>query len=112
MAVQWDDRAFRARMKKKSLDGIEECARDPMLTAAKEQCPVDKGTMRGSLTVERDDANSCVYLGGGGPAKDYIFRQHQDMSLNHPVGKAKFISDPVETHSPELKDYVEKHINQ
>jgi hypothetical protein len=76
----------------------------------KEQCPVKEGTMRNSLGVERDDANLCVYIGGGGAAKDYIFRQHQDLALNHPVGKAKFISQPVQQLSNEIPSYIKKHV--
>jgi hypothetical protein len=109
MPVSWNDSNFKKSTKTKALDGVEELARTKMLTTAKERCPVKDGIMRGSLGVERDDANSCVYLGGGGPSKDYIFRQHQDTSLNHRVGQAKFISSAVEEHSSELKEYIEKH---
>jgi hypothetical protein len=108
--IKWDHSSFVKSAKKKGLDGVEECARGLMLTTAKERCPVDNGTMRNSLGVERDDANLCVYLGGGGAAKAYIFRQHQDMSLNHTSGQAKFITSAIETHSKELKGFVEKHL--
>ncbi|MHC1687971.1 MAG: hypothetical protein AB9879_09730 [Methanothrix sp.] len=108
--IKWDHSKFVKSTKTKALDGIEECAKGVMLTQAKEDCPVNHGIMRGSLTTERDDANKCVYLGGGGPAKDYIHRQEVDRSLNHTVGKAGFIRDSVEMHAPKLKSYVEKHI--
>ncbi len=99
----------------KALDGIEECARALMLTEAKERCPVapvNGGTMRNSLTVERDNSKKVVYLGGGGAAKAYIFRQHQDTSLNHTTGQSKFITTAIEIHSPKLKQFVEKHVNR
>lgn len=81
-----------------------------MLTQAKEDCPVLNGDMRGSLGTERDNAKKCVYLGGGGPAKDYILKQELDRSLYHDDGKAGFIRDSVEMHAGKLKSFVEKHI--
>ena len=110
MPVQWNHANYANSTKKKALDGIEELARVVILTQCKEECPVSHGVMRGSLMVERDDSAGCIYIGGGGPAKDYIYRQHQDTSLNHPVGKAHFIIDPVEEHEKDMKTYIEKHI--
>jgi len=109
-SVQWDHSKFVKSTRTKALDGVEACAKTVMATTAKERCPVKDGILRGSIGVERDEANSCVYLGCGGPAKAYAFRQHQDLTLNHPVGQAKFITSAVETHSKELKSFVEKHI--
>ena len=108
--VSWHPESWLKDTVTKAMDGLEEGVRGPMATQAKEDCPVDSGTLRNSIGVERDDANKCVYLGCGGPARDYAFRQHQDMSLNHPVGRAKFISGAVEQHAPKLKSYVEKHL--
>jgi len=109
--VDWHPESWQKSIKTKALDGVEECVRGLMKTQAQEDCPVDQGTLKGSIGVERDDANKCIYLGCGGPARDYAFRQHQDMSLNHPgAGKAKFISGAVEQHAPKLKSYVEKHL--
>jgi hypothetical protein len=111
--VNWHPESWQKSIKTKALDGVEECAKGLILTTAKERCPVapiNGGTMRNSLGTERDDANLCVYIGGGGAAKKYIFRQHQDMSLNHTTGQAKFITSAIETHSKELKGFVEKHI--
>jgi hypothetical protein len=110
--IKWDHSKFLKSAPTKAMDGLEELARGPILSEAKEKCPVDHGTMRSSLGVERDDKNSCCYIGGGGAAKDYILRQHQDMSLNHPVGEAKFITNAVQAHSGKLKQYVEKHLQQ
>jgi hypothetical protein len=110
MIKSWDHAKFSKDTTKKALDGIEELARGVILTQCKEECPVDQGTMRGSLGVERDDEKKCIYLGGGGLSQAYIYRQHQDRSLNHRVGKAGFIIDPVEEHSPEMPKYIEKHI--
>ncbi len=113
--IKWDHSAFLKSEHDKAMDGVEELARGSILTEAKEGCPVALvrgGTMRNSLGVERDDKNSRCYVGGGGAAKDYIFRQHQDMTLNHTTGHAKFITQAVEAHSGELKKYIEKHLNK
>ena len=113
--IKWDHSAFRKSAHDKAMDGVEELARGPILTEAKENCPVAPehgGTMRNSLGVERDDANSCCYVGGGGAAAAYIWKQHQDMTLNHTTGRAKFITGPVEAHQGEMKKYIEKHLNK
>jgi hypothetical protein len=108
--VHWDDKKWLGDTHEKALDGVEECARGPMLTQSKEDCPVYKGIMRGTLTVERDDANKCVYLGGGGPAEPYIYEQEVRRDLQHKVGKAGFIRDSVDMHAPKLKGYIQNHI--
>jgi hypothetical protein len=119
--MKWDHSRFLKAVTKKAMDGCEELASTLILSEAKENCPVGiyptgsgmvGGTMRNSIGVERDDKNLCCYIGGGGPAKDYIFRQHQDMSLNHTTGKAKFISDALQSHSGKLNQYVEKHLKK
>ncbi len=107
MRLEWKGDAYADKVIEQVLSGVEEWARAPVLTQCKEECPTDKGIMKGSLTVVRED--NVVYIGGGGPAKDYIYRQHQDMTLNHPVGKAKFITDPVNDNAPDLPDYIKKH---
>lgn len=111
--IKWDHSKFLKSTQTKALDGVEEVCRVHMLTQAKEDCPVamvNGGTMRGSLGVERDDRNKRCYIGGGGAAKAYIYRQHQDMTYNHTTGKAKFITGAVEMHSGKLKAAIEKHI--
>ena len=110
--VGWAAASLIDRVQKAAPDGIEEWARGPVLTECKMQCPVKDGTMRDSLDVERDDERNVVIIGGGGPAGSYIYRQHQDDSLNHPVGKSHFIVDPVEQLSPEAVKYVQKHMKK
>ena len=110
-SISWHPESWIDGTVKKAMDGLEEGVRGPMQTQSKEDCTVSSGTLRNSIGVERDDANKCIYLGCGGAASAYAFRQHQDMSLNHPgAGKAKFISGAVEQHAPKLKGYIEKHI--
>ena len=107
--IQWNHTKFVKSVEQRAMDGCEECA-IIIKTDAAERCPVDRGTMRASLGVERDDKKLCCYIGGGGPAKDYILRQHQDMSLNHVTGEAKFISNALEAHAKELPSMIKKHV--
>ena len=110
MSISWNDSAFRKNMQKRGLDGVEEWCRAEWQPQAKQDCPVKGGTMRNSLGVERDDANNCIYVGGGGDAKDYILKQELDRSLRHEVGKAGFIGDTVQQNISKLPAYVKKHI--
>jgi hypothetical protein len=110
--IHWDHSKFLKSTKTRALDGIEEIARGPMATQARQDCPVDQGTLRGSIGVERDEAKGVVYLGCGGAAKAYAYRQEVDRSLNHPSGKAGFIRDSVQQHAGKLRGAIEKHISQ
>jgi hypothetical protein len=110
--TEWAAGAVIARAKEAALDGLEEWAKGEVLSEMKRQCPVDQGTMRNSLGTERDDARGVIVLGGGGPAESYIYRQHQDASLNHTTGKSHFIVDPVEQLAPNAAKYVEKHLRK
>ncbi len=110
--TEWAAGAVINRAKGAALNGLEEWADGEVLSEMKRQCPVDQGTMRNSLGTERDDARGVIVLGGGGPAESYIYRQHQDASLNHTTGKSHFIVDPVEQLAPNAAQYVEKHLKK
>lgn len=110
--TEWAAGAVINRAKEAALNGLEEWADGEVLSEMKRQCPVDQGTMRNSLGTERDDARGVIVLGGGGPAESYIYRQHQDASLNHTTGKSHFIVDPVEQLAPNAAQYVEKHLKK
>ena len=108
--TEWAAGAVINRAKEAALNGLEEWADGEVLSEMKRQCPVDQGTMRNSLGTEREDDK--IILGGGGPAESYIYRQHQDASLNHTTGKSHFITDPVEQLAPNAAQYVEKHLKK
>lgn len=108
--IKWDHSKFLNDTKKKGVDGLEEFALGVWKPQAQSDCPVKSGTMKNSLTTERDDAKSCVYVGGGGAASSYILTQEMDRSIHHRVGKAGFILDSVNMHSHEIPDYVKKHV--
>lgn len=113
MSVQWDDSNFKKATIKRGMDGLEEFALTVWLPQARINCPVapvNGGTMRNSLGYERDDSQKVVFVGGGGAAKDYIFKQEMDRSLHHTTGKPGFINDTLQDNVSKLPVYVKKHI--
>ena len=110
MVVQWDHKAFVDQKVKKGMDALEDWGKTAWHPQAYRDCPKDTTAMAGSLGVERDDANKCVYVGGGGQAKDYILKQELDRSLRHNVGKAGFIGDSAQQNISKLPEYVKKHV--
>lgn len=61
---------------------------------AKLRTPVDLGTLKGSGTVlmPKIRGKKVTIIGGfGGAAKEYALRVHEDLSLSHTVGEAKFL---------------------
>lgn len=76
-----------------------------------EQVPKDTETLANSSYVEeQSDGSFVVGYGRGGtnpkshaPAANYMVKIHEDMSLNHPNGKAKFLEDPAREHGATLE---------
>ena len=110
MAVTWNDAAFKRKVISSGIDGLEEWGRVEWHPQAYRDAPKKTSAMAGSLGVERDDANKCIYVGGGGQAKAYILKQELDRSLHHEVGKAGFVCDTVQEKASKLSSYVKKHI--
>lgn len=66
---------------------------------AKEDCPVDTGNLRNSLTHEPGE--DCEYVGTNveyAPYVEFIDGRH------HPVGKAHFLRDAAQKNVKELKE--------
>ena len=110
MSISWNDSGFKKKIVSAGMDGLEEWGRVEWHPQAYKDSPKKTSTMAGSLGIERDDANKCLYVGGGGQAKDYILKQELDRSLHHEVGKAGFIGDTVQMKASKLPAYVKKHI--
>jgi hypothetical protein len=107
--MKWYGNAVSARIKKAAMDGIEEYARVDLLPLADEKCPTDSGVMKGSHAVVRDgvvvmagehsDGSTfgCkkdeVVVGYGGAASAYVEKQHEDVTLHHPSGEAKWLEN-------------------
>jgi hypothetical protein len=69
---------------------------------SQQRCPVDSGTLRDSCVVKSDLTRMQVTIGYGGAASSYAARQHEDLSLNHPVGQAKFLESAFTELVPTL----------
>lgn len=70
---------------------------EAIMTAAKQQTPVDTGVLRDSGHVELpviDADGVTVTMGFGGAAEAYALVQHEDLTLHHRVGKAKYLEQP------------------
>lgn len=86
---RWEDKGWDAA-KQALLDGAND-----MLSKSVKQCPVDTGTLRRSGTVEKTtDSNTSIEVAIGYNTK-YAIYVHENLSANHPKGKAKFLEDPV-----------------
>lgn len=60
--------------------------------------PVDQAILKGSGHVQPPvvaDGEVSVVLAYGGPAEAYAIVQHEDLTLNHVVGEAKYLETPL-----------------
>jgi hypothetical protein len=66
----------------------------PIAEASQAECPVQFGVLRASFYMVKagTDEDPKVQLGYG---TDYAVYVHERVGLNHPVGKAKFLEDPM-----------------
>lgn len=82
---------------------------------ARDQAPVDVGTLRESGFVNQpvvEGENVSVTLGFGGSASAYAHRQHEELTWKHPKhGKAKFLEDPMNEARDGFDERVGKRIN-
>jgi hypothetical protein len=108
--IRWDHSKFVKKVISNAIDGLEEWGKVEWRPQAYKDAPKKSGAMAGSLGIERDDNNKCIYVGGGGEAKKYILKQERDRSLHHEVGKAGFIFDTVNSKAPLIPKYVKKRL--
>lgn len=106
--VEWHDASIIAKAKAELADGIEEWARAEVMPDADEHCPVKDGTLRDSHVVEREGA--VVTMGYGGSAAPYAERQHEDMTLSHTVGEAKWLENAFNRKLPELQKILDERL--
>lgn len=69
---------------------------------AKEECPVDTGRLRNSITFAVEN-NTTIYIGSNLP---YAEKQETDGTLRHTVGRAHFLRDAATQHNDEYKNIV------
>lgn len=53
--------------------------------------PRDEGTLAGSGRVTGPDESGAIGLTFGGAATSYALRQHEDLTLQHPLGEARYL---------------------
>ena len=85
-----------------TMDQLHDVASNIMINS-QDEVPIDtKALIKSGFIVE--EGNSII-AGYGGPntkinlktgilTEEYALRVHEDLSVNHPVGKAKFLEDP------------------
>lgn len=69
------------------------------------QVPVRTGALRGSgrvLLPEESPSGVTVVIGYGGAAAPYAIYVHEMTQNNHPIGKAKFLEDPMLAAAPNI----------
>jgi hypothetical protein len=68
---------------------------ESIMTEAKEEVPVDLGTLRASGSVLSEAGGDQIILFFGGPSAPYALVQHERLDYQHREGtKAKFLEDP------------------
>ena len=71
--------------------------------------PVDTGVLRNTGHVQppkNDGRGVSVTLGFGGPAAPYAAIQHERLDYHHPVGQAKYLSEPLNRNLRTIKRAV------
>lgn len=79
------------------------------LTKAKGYTPVDTGKLRSSGRVEIGEYIEIIFGGGG---VDYAVKVHEDMSVRHKTGQAKFLERAVKEDSNAFLAIVAKAIGE
>lgn len=92
---------------------VEAC--NKILDESMTQVPVDTATLMESAFYEitgywKTGWNAVIGYGGNGdpinpktgkPASSYMMAVHEDLNAYHPLGKAKFLEDPVREYAKE-----------
>jgi|GEM_PF-1914599 len=127
MKVTWkNDALIEAEVRKAVLDGAEEWLRVDVLPVADQNCPTDRGVMKGSNAIVRDGAavlagpynegdtfggkQGEVVIGYGGAASAYVERQHEDMTLTHPSGEAKWLENAFNGAQSTLSEKIKSRV--
>jgi len=92
-----------AKSRKYSLQAAQEIMKESL-----EEVPRETGALADSAFIEQE--GTTVVFGYGGPnvqnnekskelTEEYMVAVHERLDVKHPVGKAKFLEDPVNNHS-------------
>jgi len=107
------NKAIESRVIKKMSGTIQNTAA-LIFNEAKRLAPVDTGIMRSTGRIVKILSQTGPRIEvqfGGGAAKAYTIRQHEDITLRHKSGKsAKFLEIPAQTIGKMLPGIVAKDI--
>ena len=90
-------------------DAIERALEDIGQTAerhAKEQCPVDTGRLKNSISHAYVTSERAAYVGTNVEYAKYV----ETKKMKHKSGKAHFLRDAASTHGDEYKSIVEAQL--
>ena len=91
-------RAIRSRLPQAIADLNRGNAR-AILEVSQPLVPVDTGALKRSGRVEDAPKGASVLVYGGGEI-DYAGYVHYRLDVNHPVGQAQFVGQPLRTERP------------
>lgn len=80
---------------------------------AKEQCPVDTGRLRNSISHAYVMSERAAYIGTNVEYAKYVETREKSKSgkaIKHKSGKAHFLRDAASQHSDEYKSIVEAQL--
>lgn len=86
-----------------------------IMTESKREVPVKTGALRGSGQVDLpvDEGRRWrVRLGYGDQSVGYAVHVHERLDTFHPVGKAKYLEDPLQRAAPGLPRRLAIHIKR
>lgn len=66
-----------------------------IMTESKKEVPVDTGRLRNTGFVKPDRSMSMMPVVHLGYNTKYAPRQHEETTWKHPVGKSKYLEDPI-----------------
>lgn len=81
-----------------------EAAGKTWLDASQPLVPVDTGEMKASGKAEKEGplVVAVSYTRTGADGYNVAARQHEDMTLHHDVGQAKFLEQPMHADAPAI----------
>lgn len=79
-----------------------------------DQTPVLTGTLKGThfvapAVISGSKVTIPLWVGGG-PAKKYAVRQHEEINWKHKVGNAKFLENALRSNAPHADSFCAREI--
>jgi len=104
--LTWNGDAINRLIKRVGMQAIHDGA-EHILTESIDETPIDSGTLRRSGTViDQEDSVVILY------SAPYALKQHEDLSLSHIDGKAKFLEDPYNRNKDRIIQLAKDRINE